>query len=784
MRRIGRYLFAEALGPCLAGLLVFTLLLLINLLFEIAELAIRRQVPLPILGQFLLLAMPRILVLTMPMAVLLGILVGVGRMSADGEITALRACGVSFHRMAPPLFLLGLAGTAASGYASLVLVPEASYAQHRLNAEIFFAGDLHRNIQPGVFYQDIPGLLLYAREVEPGVGMRDVLVYQRGDDGIGQLTVARRARLEPEPDTGQLRFHLEEGENHRFDPARPDRYERSRFQTQMLLRAPDPSIQEFVRTLRGPLPRNIREMSTPALVAEIGRLAGEAPEKRRFGRLPAQIELHRRFAVPLAAAILSLLGIPLGVVIRRGGRSSGFALSLGILLVYWLLFSAGENLARSGALRPWVAVWLPNCLFLAIALMLVAWQSRDRRLPRRLSAALGTVRDRCTRIGATVARLISRRDGRRIAGRPRRAGGLLFPGRVDRYLSAAFLRAFLLVLASFYVLYLLADLRTLLDDIAAHPDSTGATLARYLAFASPGMLLAGLPVAALLATLIAVGLLQRRNEITALRAAGISLYRMAVPLLGIGALLGALQFVVADAVVPEAGQAAAALRAKIRNIQPASGFAARRWVFGADRRLYYLTAFSPSLDAYQGVSIFQISPDASAIVERIEARSARYVGNEWVLSSGWVREFSADAEQFRTFQEERRSFPESPDYLSREVRKPAEMSFAGLREAIADLERAGYDVRDLQVAQQEKVAMASVPMVLILLGLPFAVRSRAGGALAGVGLAMALVVVYYICLATFRQLGGIGMLPPTLAAWSPSALFASFGLYRMLASRG
>jgi LPS export ABC transporter permease LptG/LPS export ABC transporter permease LptF len=784
MRRIGRYLFAEALGPCATSLLVFTLLLLINLLFEIAELAIRRQVPLAILGKFLVLAMPRILVLTLPMAVLLGILVGVGRLSADGEITALRACGVSFHRMVPPLLLLGVVGTALSGYASLVLVPEANYAQHRLNAEIFFSGDLHRNIQPGVFYQNIPGLLLYAREVEPDVGMRDVVVYQRGDDGIGQLTVARRARLEPVPETGQLRFHLEDGESHRFDPARPDRYERSRFQTQMLLRAPDPAMQDFVRTLRGPLPRNIREMSTPALAAEVTRLETEPPVKRRFGYVPAQIEMHRRFAVPLAAAILSLLGVPLGVVIRRGGRSSGFAIALGVLVAYWLLFSAGENLARSGALRPWVAIWLPNTLFLAVAVVLLAWQSQDRRLPHRWSAAVAGMRQGLVRLAAGIARLAPRRAERRTPAAARRSGGMVFPGRVDRYLSAAYLRSFLLVLACFFLLYVLADLRSLLDDITGHAEATGRTVARYFAFAAPGMLLAALPVASLLATLIALGLLQRHNEITALRAAGISLHRMALPLLVIGALLGALQFVVSDAVVPEAGQTAAALRARIRNIQPASGFAARRWVFGADRRLYYLTAFSPSLGAYQGVSIFQLSPDSSAISERIEARSARFVDDSWLLTDGWVREFTAEGETFRPFQEEHRTFPESPDYLSREVRKPAEMSFAALREAIADLERAGYDVRDLEVARHEKVAMASIPVVLILLGLPFAIRSGGGGALAGIGLAMALVVVYYICLATCRQLGGIGLLPPALAAWSPSTLFGCFGLYRMIASRG
>ena len=435
-------------------------------------------------------------------------------------------------------------------------------------------------------------------------------------------------------------------------------------------------------------------------------------------------------------------------------------------------------------MRPWIAIWLPNGLFLVLALGLLAWQSGDRRIPRSWSSALRGARERFGRSAKRMGRLVPRRLAGRTPSRPRGAGGLLFPGRVDRYLSAAYLRAFLLVLASFYVLYLLADLRSLLDDIAAHPEATGGTVARYLAFAAPAMLLAALPVAALLATLIALGLMQRHNEITALRAAGISLYRLALPLLGIGALLGALQFVIADAVVPEAGQAAAALRARIRNIQPASGFAARRWVFGADRRLYYLTAFSPSLGAYQGVSIFQLSPDSSSIVERIEARSARYVDHKWLLAGGWVRTFSADTETFRTFQEELCGFPESPDYLSREVRKPSEMSFAALREAIADLERAGYDVRDLQVARQEKVAMASVPLVLILLGLPFATRSRGGGALAGIGLAMALVVVYYICLATSRQLGGIGVLPPTLAAWSPSALFACFGVYRMLASRG
>ncbi|MEE9126646.1 MAG: LptF/LptG family permease, partial [Planctomycetota bacterium] len=186
---------------------------------------------------------------------------------------------------------------------------------------------------------------------------------------------------------------------------------------------------------------------------------------------------------------------------------------------------------------------------------------------------------------------------------------------------------------------------------------------------------------------------------------------------------------------------------------------------------------------YRGLSVFQLSPDGLRVEERIEALAAYYEDGEWVMQEGWVRDFRGGKETFRTFQEERFQFPEGPDYFRRGVRPPQQMSFGRLKRYISSLRQAGYDVQALNVALHEKASTAAVPFVLVLLGIPYAFKAGRRGALAGAGLALGLAVIYYIFLATFRQLGAIGLMPPIVAAWSPDVLFSGVGIFQMLSLR-
>jgi LPS export ABC transporter permease LptG/LPS export ABC transporter permease LptF len=773
MPRIFRYVLTETLGPTFLGLFVYTVLFVINLLFQLADLAIRKQLSPLLLGQVLALALPGMLTLTVPMSILLGVLVGMGRMSADGEIVALRSCGVSYVRILRPLLVLGLCGWLVSAVTTLVVVPEATYAQHRLNAEILLSGDLNRNIQPGVFFEEIPGVLLYAGGVDES-GLRDVLLVQRSPDGSEQITLAAWARLDQDRVAGTLTLRLHQGETHEVVPGAPELYQRSFFEDQAVVRPPETALLEFAATLRGDLPRNAREMRLPDLWRRIQLPPGEPGSFTPHLRVRAQIELHRRLAIPLAALLFSLLGPPLGIVTRRGGRSAGFAVSLGVILAYWLLLSAGENLARSEVVSARLAVWLPNLALAVLGPALLIWLGRERPLPRFARRWPGAGRRR-RRPAAPP-----RPAGARGFGRPRRAWSL--PDRIDRYISGQFLRVLALVLASFTLVHVLSDLRTLLDDITAHA-VPALVVARYFGFASPGMIVNGLPLAGLLAGLLAFGALERNREITALKAAGVSVHRLTVPVLVIGLLLSVAQFAFSDSALPGANRRAATLRAEIRDAQAASLFGPRRWAFGEGRRLYNLTSYSRQRDEFQGLTLYRLHPRRPALVERTEAACARYEGGVWVLRDGWRRAFEADGERFERFAERRVRLPETPEQFRREAPAADQMSYLRLQEHIRTLRRSGYDVQELQVALHEKVSMAAVPAVLILLGLTFAFRGggRPRGNLAGIGLAVGVAIAYYVCLASFRALGEAGIVPALLAAWSPAILFTGVAAWRMLA---
>ncbi|MGD8375585.1 MAG: LPS export ABC transporter permease LptG [Acidobacteriota bacterium] len=781
MLRIWRYILAECLGPTLMGVLVYTVLFLLNLIFQLAELAIRKSIGFWLLGQFLALAMPRLLSLVIPMSVLLGILIAMGRLSADSEITALRACGVSYLQILPPVLTLGLLGTVVSLGLTVFVVPEATYAQHRLNAQILLSGDLNRNIQPRVFFQEIPGLLIYADRRDPSGGLQDVLLVQENRDGLQQLTLARWVRIEQDPAAGSLRIRMHEGEMHTVSPEDPDLYERTYFVDQVVTRPPDESLLQFAATLRGDLPRNLREMRTLDLGRRLGLAAADAEGIPDWNRTQAGIELHRRLAVPVAAAIFSLLGASLGVVTRRGGRSTGFAVSLGVILAYWLTMSAAENLARSGAMEVWKAVWLSNGIFSVLGVILMVWLLFDRRLPaflRRLR--LPRRRSRATRRGGLQPQGAARREP---AGRRGglRVGTPWLPERLDRYVSAAFLRIFLLVLVSFCLFLILADLRTLLDDLTSGPGVPARTLLAYFGFSTPGLLVTGLPLAALLATILAFATLERYNEVTAMKASGISAYRLSLPVLVIGLLLSLGQFMLEESLVPQSNKEAAALRAQIRDQQPASTFGLRRWLFGEGGRVYNLTAYSRSRDEFQGVSMFRLAPELT-LVERLQAAGARYQDGWWIFRDGWIRTFGAEGERYETFDEMRLRLPETPEQFRRESKVPAQMTYRELERHITALQRAGYDVQELEVALFEKPAMAAVPLVLVLIGLSYAFRAgaRGRGSLAGVGLAIMLAIAYYVAQATCRELGAVGIIPPLIAAWAPCLLFSGVGAWRML----
>ena len=196
---IWRYVLREVISPACLGLCVYVLVFLMDAVFELVELAIKKDLSLRTVLTMLFYFLPRVLEMTIPMALLLGVLVGIGRLSTDSEVVALRASGVSYWRILYPVLSLGVAGWLISSFLILVVEPSANYKRRQVFAKTMYAADMRREIKPRVFFDDIPGMLLYADEVREGGDFLDkVFLYQSGEAGKELVTVARRSQIEYE----------------------------------------------------------------------------------------------------------------------------------------------------------------------------------------------------------------------------------------------------------------------------------------------------------------------------------------------------------------------------------------------------------------------------------------------------------------------------------------------------------------------------------------------------------------------------------------------------------
>jgi LPS export ABC transporter permease LptG len=289
----------------------------------------------------------------------------------------------------------------------------------------------------------------------------------------------------------------------------------------------------------------------------------------------------------------------------------------------------------------------------------------------------------------------------------------------------------------------------------------------------------------LLAVLITFGLMERSNEVTAIKATGISVYRIIVPVLVIAAFLSASLFFLDQFYLPHANKRQDALRNLIKG-KPAQTFLRpdRKWIFGEHSDIYYYQFFDTDRDQFADISVFQFDPKSFAITHRVVAERAHWSEptQRWIFEDGWERDLRGEAiERFRRF--DVATFPpfsEPPTYFKKEVLQSQEMNYEELRRYIHDLQQSGFDVVRLRVQLHRKLAFPLVTMVMAVLAIPFSLSAGKRGAVTGVAVAVGIAVVYETISRLFEAMGNLSQLPPGLAAWSPDLIFALVGAYLIL----
>lgn len=359
--RIQRYLIKETALPMLLGMVVFTFVLLLGRLLKLVELVINKGIPLLDIVQLFLSLLPTLLVLTIPLAFLLGVMLGFGRLSADREILALKASGVSLYQMIRPILLLSIPACLLTATMTLYLRP---------TSETFFRQKLFDlassrasvGLQPQVFNDDFDNLVLYANHIDDRSGvMKQIFISDERDSAAPAIIVAQNGRLAADSNSMKLLLRLEDGTIHRQPRGNGDdesTYQVLRFSSyDVNLDLEQPTSANKKRR------RKNKELSLPELNQAIASSAGES-------RQDLLAELHTRMALPIAPLVFALLGVPLGIQPHRSGRGGSFALALGVFLCYYLLLSFGDTLVADAG-WPAAALWLPNLAFLLAGLYLL-----------------------------------------------------------------------------------------------------------------------------------------------------------------------------------------------------------------------------------------------------------------------------------------------------------------------------------------------------------------------------------------------------------------------------
>jgi LPS export ABC transporter permease LptG/LPS export ABC transporter permease LptF len=818
MRIFTRYILREVISYAALGGVLFTFVLFMRNLNQILDLLVRDSASLTDTFRLFADMLPNTLTVTIPTAVLAGILLGLSRLAADSEVTAMRACGIGALTFVRIVSILSFAALGIGLVNALYFAPHGAADLLKLEDELK-SSQASVAVQPRVFYEDFKNYVLYVQDVRPTAtaSWHHVFLADLTQPANPDVTTADEA-IVASPDSADsqtLRLHLLNGSQHQISPTDPNQYPISHFiSTDVPLQLESQDETHISRLNTHLQALSLRELWLRTRGARFGDQVPTPAEIRA-----ARIELNTRFAYPFACLVLMLIGVPLGLSSKRGGKSTGFVLTLLLVFAYYLLTNVGTAFAKSGKLSPFLGVWSANIVFAIFGIALLQ-QLAGGGVLLNFFSAVGTSLDKYAaglapkRIATLFAKLTGQNrtpeaDGASVASNPpgprgsephlpaptlvqrlRRLFKTSFPLLLDEYVMRSYATNFVLSLGTFVLLYVVFTFFELMGDIIRN-QTPFIIVGEYLINLLPFIINAVTPLCSLLAVLITFGALNRSSELTAMKATGISLYRVVAPILVVAAMLAVALFAFDESYLPDANRRQEEYRAMIKN-KPAQTFLlpGRQFMSGqTDKagdpsRIFYYVAYDPDHQVFADLTVFEFDPHTFTLTRRIYAKNVRWdpTAKEWIFDDGWQRSFSGESiSSYTTFTVQ--PFPEireQPGYFTHEDKPSDEMSYGELSKYIAYLRQSGFDTIKLRVQLDNKLAVPTITLVMAILAVPFAVSMGKRGGLAGIATAIGVAICYWVVAGIFSSMGDINTLPPMLAAWSPDLLFAITGTYLLL----
>lgn len=749
-----RYILKEIASPFGIGLLVYTFTLLINMIFILSSTLIAKEATLLTVLEILLYMLPDFLSFTIPMSTLMGILAGLSRMSTDSEIVAFRTMGVNNARILKPIMIFAVVNWLFSSWLIMYMAPEAGYRLVNLMAQVHTKRTIS-DIKPKDFYKKLPYYTLYFNDVDPLTGeWKDVFLYSRKRGDSDTVILAKYGKFIQTIGEDESVIALKDALVHNFKRKEPETtYELTEYTF----------LKEKVRNRR-----TIKQARKEKwlIFPELLRRMNKEPTK-----LPLQIEFHRKFALPFACLALGFLALPLGISTRKGGKISGFIISLGVIFVYYTISITAENMVKKGIIPPSFGMWAAPMFLLVVGIILYYFSAKEKTINWERMFAFKLKKRYVEKRKKALEKEVE-------SGRSRKRRRFRLFKIIDIYVVKKLVLSFFLVFTSLLLVFYIINIVELIDDVVENNVPFNFVF-QYLYHHTPEIISFVLPVSVLTTVLLTFSVMSKNNELIAVQVSGISLYRLTLPAIMLGLILSGAFFYIQEELEPFANKRKREILNRIhKRDAKTEQEVILNWVAGEDGTFYFYEYIDKKNNRFNKFNVIRMNDDFS-LQSRTYARFANWKNErELELENGFERTYANDSPgSYRDYIRETVTIEEGQNLFTKRIVFPEYMNIKTLKKYIAYLKGKKTETVKYEARFFYKYAFPLSSLMMVLIAIPFSFFMGNRGTLFGIGIAIAISMVFWFAFAAFSALGAAGILSPFLSAFAPIFLFTLISFY-------
>jgi len=752
---ISKYLLLNILPYFIFTWLLLSVILFVQQASRYSDIFFSVNIPNSIVWQLTFALIPNVIAFTAPMAILIGVIIGLSKMQGDSELIAVRAAGVGNYQIALPIIILGVL---LSGFAFLINlkgVPLASNIVRNIALQTALY-KLESPIEPGVFNTEIGGYTIYVKTGDKNAGdWKNIFIYN--EDKVNnqmRLITAKSGKIDStlEKDKENAELVLENAVSTTL-PLNINDQVKSKTASENI-----GEIRLAIKTKRDDIIKKLTQsQETPEELGlnDLAKLANSSDGKEK---LEAQILWQRRILLSVTPLIFSLLGTVLVLRFNRGGRGFGILLALVSLIAYYLFTLLGEQLARSGKLSILLAGFVP----ILISVISIIWFSFSTKAFR--SKFFENLKyDFLAKIGNNqkTSKSSFYLD--------------LSTGIRDFDIIINFLKYFFLSLGFLVTIYLVFTTFEMWKFAGSAPNGI-SLLIKYLTFLIPFIYLQLAPSAVMIACLATFVIKSRQNEIVTWTAAGQSIYRLLLPCLFLMILIGLINLGIQEFVAPKTNQKQDTIRAQIRNKGILAKKEGKYWVANRNRIYSFEKAdkISGQNSKVENLTVYDFSDENQKLSSIYRVEEALWKSDKILLNNAERLTISGQTLDSQTIGNYELLETENP--FNNLNQKPSHLNSqetkSQLIEADSDTEK-----RSLEVSLQKKYLTPFLPFIIALFTTPFALSLSRKNKVITIGYAVSLWLVFMGISSGFEQAGLNGSILPALGVWMPAILFMLIGIY-------